>query len=320
MRLAATLVLSLACGGSQPQEPASDPPATEPEETAPATPAEPDAVERPEPEPEGPARELSLACGRATGQLSGWELVPAGTNQCINPGYPMDIDATGIAGGYSEHELTRGACRLVVVAGEQVLDDERERWADAPRTPEGTALAVTVRGEHCDEEAATVERELVESLTVRPLMGGREVRFDISSAGHGIAGELPEGYWVASLGGIADQWETAYELRGPGEATASIYTRWYFEEEDGPQRGGSGFRAALLPRRPRWTTAPEPWHEWRDEELACQRAEIAPEARLRVGLYLCGSRRERRALLDALGQLHFTAAATAEDEAPQPSE
>lgn len=309
-RWSVLLVSLIACGGGQPEP--STPAAPEP--TSEATPVDqPSEVEQPEPEPEPepPAPEpdvelsLSLACGRATALVHGWTLDPDGTQPCINPGYPMDIEAVGIAGGESVHELTRGTCRVTVLAGEVEGDAERE----APRTPEGTAMSLSVQGDHCGREAAELERELQALLSMPPLTEGAEVRFDISSSAHGITGTLPAGYWVTSLGGMADLWETAYQIRGPGDASASIYTRWYFDEMDGPQSADDSFRAALLPPRPRWGNAPEPWHyETNEEELVCRRAEITPESRLRVSLYLCGSRREQRALLTAIRELHFTEA------------
>lgn len=319
----------IACGRPSPT-PTTIPPEERDVASSPSTtdddadvPDEPDETNDDEASPPTP---LSLACGRATAELHGDFAVLLDEAQlCINPGYPMDIEADGIGGGESSHPVRRDDCELSLRAWEPaprsgavapLTSSDRRRIRRVP-TPEGTAVELSVSVERagdraaCEASAASLLQAVSDSVRVRPLRDETTTaRADISSGGHGITVELPPGFWLVSVGGAADQWETAYDLRGPGEAFVSIYTAWSMD-----QGVGRTFEARVLPPRPRWGRAPDPWDSWDDDgdpesaERQCQTTRaLGPEPRVETTIYVCGPAAEREPLLRVLRAMRFTPA------------
>ena len=289
---------------------------TTPSEESPApetaTPALPPA------DPSLPEVSLTLACGRLTARIPGGWSVTADTQPCIDPGYPFDLDAVGVAGGTSTHVVERAGCQLEIDARE----DARAASivgarAEAPRpdaipTPEGTSIAIGVRPypasppAGCEEEAERIEEAVRQSASVTPLRDAvTATRADISTSGHAIELEVPAGYWLVSNGGAADEYETGYVLRGPGRARAELFTSWLDAGEDFDR---ARFVPHVLTSRTRLrATEYDPLADDDESEGECRTgASPGPEPRLSVELYVCGTRAEQAALERILRAARFT--------------
>lgn len=274
----------------------------------------------------GPPTPLTLACGRAQVELPpGWEIVADEAQSCENPGYTLhSYRARGVAGAESTHLLRHPGCEVRLraseltpeeSANEQDVQHRVERLGPgtlAAQTPEGTAFLVSLAGADTCAEAsrAALQASLEASLTVAPLRDGSAttVHADLSSSGHGLRVELPPGWWLVNLGGVADAWETRYMLRGPGEAYATFYTSWAVGENVPREFDPERFSPVVLGPRPRWRQGDDPWAwDWAEEEPEpCQTTYAGPEPRLDVEIFVCGPRADRRRIPRALRAMRFT--------------
>lgn len=240
---------------------------------------------------------VALACGRSNAALPGDAVIaPERTRPCVDSGYPEDVQAVGVAGGQSEHVLRLGTCDLKLSAGERMpalsaseparatLRSDGEPQVERS-TPEGSTfyVRVTPLAADCPDERARVVQSLEQSLRVSPLRApGAHARATLSTAGHGFEMDVPPGFYVASAGGMADQYETAYQLRGPKGAWATLYTSWRnFSATPGP------FVPVLLAPRVRWRA---PTVDFATDVEDC-RGTVAkgPDKRLKVELTMCGA-------------------------------
>jgi hypothetical protein len=151
-------------------------------------------------------------------------------------------------------------------------------------TPEGSLfrIEITALSADCPNERAQVIRSLEASLRVAALQEvGSHVHAAISSAGHGFELELPPGFYVVSAGGMSDQYETAYQIRGPEGAWVTLYTSWR-----NPSSAAGPLVPNLLGQRVRWRSGVV---DLGTEVEGCRSTlALGPDKRLKVELIMCG--------------------------------
>lgn len=289
-----------------------------------------DVAEEPEPDEsptaglvpeENTIAEFELACGRARVVGTGWRLDPEESEPCNNPGYPMQLDGRGFAGGESRHVLSAGGCRIEVYANDSIrTENSSPPNPEDVTTPEGTALMVEVslhyESRGCaedDELIAAFREELVGGIRIPPLRDDTtSLHADLTSAGHGLRGELGAGYWMQNLGGMADVFETAYRVLGPDGASATFISAWNVDEmQEHPDFDPRRFQPRVLPRRPRFEPASDPWEDLMggdgDGELSCRSTLTeGPEPRIDTSVTLCGPLEGQRRLVRMLQGFRFT--------------
>jgi hypothetical protein len=240
---------------------------------------------------------VAFACGRATARLpADSEPIAAQTRPCVDPGYGEDIEASAVAGAQSFHALRYGSCEVKLVATERVPapGTSEERPTSGPTasggrvelvTPEGSLFEVQVSPVTADcgqasEEVATL---LAQSLQVVPLrQAGSHVRATLSTAGHGFELEVPPGFYVVASGGMADQYETSYQLRGPNGAWVTLYTSW----RRAPSSPAGPFISSLIGPRARWRSSLTDLGT--DTEGCRGTLGAGPDKRLKIELMMCG--------------------------------
>jgi hypothetical protein len=259
---------------------------------------------------------IAFACARATARLPTGFTFGDGSNRCLDRGYPQEeIDAEGISGGTSHHTILVSGCSLKISSREDPGGGRTPPRSDSRVyrvTPEGTSLLINVsvglfvrrggtpypqRDPTCARFVEPLVRGIDESLVVRPLRDVvTQTHADITSAGHGITLEIPAGYWLFSVGGTADEHETAYQLRGPTDTTVTLFTSWD--------------RVAGQPVR---DFEPRVVAEGRRAESGpmmdgdCRRIGAAgPEPRIVTTIEFCGPRENDAELLSLLRAMRFT--------------
>lgn len=325
------LLLGLACGGTAP--PTAQPNAGHAEAQTPGSQSEPAQSEpepsepaRPEPpEPAAPAalstetETLVLACGRADIELPvDWRV--AFRDPCTDPGYPMPIDGRGFAGASTEVTVERGECELDIVTSElHPVVVPQLRAPSTPRTestetPEGSRFTYGITASAaCAADADQLFEATSTTLRIHPVRGDspRAISVPLSSAGHALTGTLPAGFWIYSVGGMADAYETHVELRSGGEAFAALLTSWDMaaQGEEGPgEFEPRRFQPRLLRRAPSWRDASDPLTaEWLEQPVACRETRAwGPEPRIRTTVLLCGPSEGHSELLEVLRSLRFS--------------
>lgn len=322
------VVLLMGCGPSTPPPAAPRSVVAEPTAAEPAPPAEtPPEVSPPAPAPvvdvapeEGPGTPFAIACGRArTEAPSGWT-VEGG--DCVSEGggltQPLET-AENLSYGVSRHRLVAADCALSLETRERPdvdgagARDEGGAFVSVA-TPDDSTIFLRVGArrpsERCLARVEPVLSFLRDHLEVPPLEP-RTARAALAF-GHVLRVELPAGFTLSSTGGLTDQWQVSYALRGPGEAFVSIYS-WYTRAEGpfDPRR----FRARVLPRRPRWVESPDPWQDFiadLDSEadgpppLPCRSVRaVGPEPRAAVAIHVCGPEEEHAPLIAILREMRF---------------
>lgn len=261
--------------------------------------------------PNGPR--ITLACGRATARLPAGFTFGEWVEPCRDESYLQEMDAGGIGGGTSVHTIVGHGCELSIGASDRI-----PRAAAPPPvpgvhgdellhlTPEGTAFELDADSEDpaCTRFPEPLVRVLSETLRVRPLRSARtETRAQISSAGHGIALDVPVGFWVYCVGGAADEFETSWALHGPEGTRATLYTSWDPESDSSaPMRG---FEPRVISDAGR--LSPGGYDPYGDGEEECRTiGTLGPEPRIVTSLLFCGPTDGDAALLDILRAARFT--------------
>lgn len=268
---------------------------------------------------------VPLACGRASAALPAtFTITLEQTRVCVDPGYPEDVRGQGFAGGRSVHVLQRGTCKLKVSASERTPKPAQS--ADAPIspsaddasdvvsvTPEGSQLLVQVTASAaCANERAEAVASIAQSVRVLPLRDSVvSVQATISSVGHTLGLDVPAGVYVVSVGGMADQYETAYQLRGAKGAWATLYTSWRGK----PSASAGQQTSTLLGQHPRWRT---PFTDYATDTEGCRvTTGSAPDKQLKLELVMCGSRDGFTELEELLRSARIAPSEAGSNDAPK---
>jgi hypothetical protein len=268
---------------------------------------------------------ISLACARASASLPGDSVVldTAQTRACVDPGYGEDLAASAVAGAQSFHVIRHDACELKLAAGERmpaprehgelralsIASEGRVELA----TPEGSLFEVRVTPVtmNCSHAVEEISAALARSLRVAPLRAaGSHVRATLSSAGHGFELDVPAGFYVVASGGMADQYETSYQLRGPDGAWVTLYTSWRRD----PASNGGPFVSTLLGPRTRWRAKTT---DLGTNAEGCRGTLGAgPDKRVKVEIIMCGPRAGQVELTRLLATIRLTPPAASATDAP----